>query len=486
MNGVSTVSGKIAKYGAELAEDNKKLTDATELLGGLATTFAKYATAISMLASAFAALGAVMGFLNSMLTPDPTAKILSAIRELSEQMARFETFMEVELEELKEDVAIQPKLQTVSQTRAKLLTIQKHMNEYAKGKDRETPTAELRLCEDPAMLAQQIHDAYVANDGINPNLLQLLYDKTYGDMPQLARAIYQNIALMMTALRAATLRSCINYQYDHKGQAPSEQQVLDSAQTACEEICPLLASFCDASREILDKCKSELDDNYRRKLQHLFPKIFVRAGDEATHSRAARTIVNTLKPYVQYQWHVLVYKDIDKGQANSLLNSHTGTFEGYFRQECKDARASIVVVKSRAPGPDKGFIEALRQCSWGLPPGLQDRLGGLRTIYGETGRMFWKISPDDLFDGMDLHQWNVEINEYASHFPGGKLLYVGSVKPELNPAFATTATDLPGMSLWSPLHVPEADEDGSGQIPIKLVCVGEAPPKPGLKEGTNG
>ena len=158
----ATVSEKIAKYGGELAENNKKLTEATELLGGLATAFAKGAAVISALSTAFAALGAVMGFLNSFLAPDPTAGILKAIEGLSEQMGRFENFVQVELAELTQDMDIQPKLQTISQTRSKLETIQMHVNEYLQKKEDEeveTARAELVRCEDPAMLAQQIHDA---------------------------------------------------------------------------------------------------------------------------------------------------------------------------------------------------------------------------------------------------------------------------------------------------------------------------------------
>ena len=72
----------------------------------------------------------------------------------------------------------------------------------------------------------------------------------------------------------------------------------------------------------------------------------MRAADEATHSQVAHTILNALRPYSQYQWHVLVYKDVESGQGNWPLNWHDGTFDGFFRQECKDGKACIVVVKS--------------------------------------------------------------------------------------------------------------------------------------------
>jgi hypothetical protein len=472
-NGVSTVSGKIAKYGGELAEDNKKLAEATELLGGLAKTFAEAATLISVLSYAFAALGAVMGFLNSLLAPDPTAEILNAIKELSEQMVRFQNFVEVELAELKQDVDIQPKLQTVSQTRTKLEIIQMHMSEYAKGEELETPRAELVQCEDPAMLARQIHDAYVVDDGINPNLLQLLYEKTGGEASRLAPMIYQNIALMMTALRARTLRSCIQHE-NHTGKAPDQDQVWRFAQTASSEIGPLVESLARQGVLILQKCERDLDVNYRRKLQYLFPKIAVLAADEATHSQAASTIRNALKPYSQYQWHVLVYKDVDKGQANSRLNSHAGIFDGFFRQQCKDGKACIVVVKSRPPEPDKGFLETLQQHCFPLPD-ICDEFAQRRTIAFESGQIFCPVNRDGLFDKMDLRGLNVAVHDFASTVHGGKVLYLGIVRPELNPACATTATGPAGMSLWCPLHqmLGEGD-DGDSNTPIKLFCVATA------------
>jgi len=450
MKGVSTISGKIANYGGELAENEKKLTEATELLGGLATTFAKAATlmsTLSYLSYAFAALGAVMGYLNSFLAPDATAVILKAFQELSEQMVRFQNFVEVELVELKQDVAIQPKLQTISQARTKLETIQMHLNEYAKGEELETPKAELVQCEDPAVLARQIHDAYVADDGINPNLLQLLYEKTCGVASRLAPMIYQNIALMMTALRARTLRSCIEHE-NKTGKAPDQDQVWRFAQTASSEIGPLLASFCNEGKVILEKCERELDINYLRKLQSLFPKIAVRAADEATHSQAAYTILNALKPYSRYQWHVLVYKDVDKGQANSHLNSHAGIFDGFFRQECKDGKACIVVIKSKPPVPDKGFLETLRQHLWPTPGSIYNEHERRRVLSPEL----FSLSPNELLEKMDPPGWNERIQDFASTVHGGKLLYLGIVKSELNPACATTALDLAIMSLWPPLY----------------------------------
>lgn len=488
MKGVSTISEKIAKYGAELAEDNKKLTEATELLGGLATTFAKGAAVLSSISAAFAALGAVMGFLNSFIAPDPTAVILKAFRGLSEQMKRFQNFVEVELAEIEGEIRIQPKLQTISQTQTKLEAIQVHLNEYVKGEEVESASSELLQCEDPLELAWQIHNAWLANDGHNPNLLQLLYEKTCGEAPRLAPMIYQSIAFMMTALRAKTLRACIKHEND-MGEPPDQHEVWRYAKTASDEIGPLVESLAREGSQILQQCEKEVDVNYKRKLNNLFPRISVRAADEATHFQAARTICNALKGYPQYHWNVLVHKDVDNGRWNWPVNWHDGTFD-FFEPECKDGKACIAVVKSRPPGPARRFIKTLSEHEWPLPPSVLDNFrnkliegalfGGYRWPFPAANESNYEQAEipkdwrDACFYRMDLRGWNDAVHKYASQVPGGKLLYLGIVKPELNPAYDTTVMGFAGMGSWCPLHVGHLGKGDDRKVPIKLFCVATA------------
>lgn len=470
--GAATISEKIAKYGAELAENNKKLTEATELLGGLATTLTKGAAVISALSTAFAALGAAMGFLNSLIAPDPTAVILKAIEGLSDQMRSFQSLMEVELKELKQDVNIQPKLQTLDQKRSSLVTIQMHINEYLQKKeeeDVEIARYELLHCEDPAMLAQHIHDTWVKSDG--PNLLQLLYEKTYGAASPLARMIYQDIAFLMTALNARTLRSCIRHEKKNH-EAPDQHQVLTFARNASEEILPLVAGLAREGSLMLQKCERDFEINYKRKLQSLFPTISVRAADEATHSLAAQTIRDALKPYSQYQWHVLVHKDVQNGQWNWPVNWHDGTFD-FFEPQCKDGKACIAVVKSGPPAPDQRFLETLQEHEWPLPKSV------LNSFKAQSSAPYilpsWKRMRDKSFDRMDLREWNDMVHKYAaSQVAVGKLLYLGVVKPELNPAFATTAKGPAAIASWCPLHIEQLGKDDDRKTPIKLFCVATA------------
>ncbi|MGP8268699.1 MAG: hypothetical protein ACLQLH_01420 [Terracidiphilus sp.] len=470
MKNAASLSGKIAKYGGELAEDADKLKKATELLGDLATTFTKIATAMTVLSVAFAVLGAVMGFLNSLFGRDPTTEILKAIQGLSEQMARFQNYVEVELAELKQDVAIGPKLQTVSETGSKLKAIQRYLNKYAEGGDVEIPRAELVRCEDPTMLAQEFYDACVSNDGINPSLLQLLYDKTYGDPSRLTPMIYQYIALMMTALTARTLRSCIEHQ-DNTGEAPDEHLVWRFAQDALDDIGPLAANLSGEGKRILLQCESDLDLNYHRKLQSLFPRISVRAADETTHSQAAITIADALKGYPQYLWNVLVYKDVGGGESDWHWNSHYGSFDGFFRQECKDGKACIVVVKSSPQVHAYYFLKELKEHEWPLPKSVLIRFAQNQTMPWFRKNAIRALS----FQGMDLREWSVAVNNYASQVPGGKVLYLGIVKAELNPACATTSIWPSCMRLWCPLHVEFLGAGDNRETPIKLICVAEDP-----------
>lgn len=480
MKNAASISGKIAKYGGELAEDADKLKKATELLGDLATTFTKIATAMTVLSVAFAALGAVMGFLNSLFGRDPTAEILKAIQGLSEQMARFQNYVEVELAELKQDVAIGPKLQTVSEVGSKLRAIQRYLNEYAKGEDVEIPRTELVRCEDPTMLAQEFYDACVASDGINPSLLQLLYDKTYGDPSRLTPMIYQYIALMMTALTARTLRSCIEHQ-DNTGEAPDEHLVWRFAQDALDDIGPMAANLSREGKRILLQCDRDLDLNYHRKLQSLFPKISVRAADITKNSEAAHTIADALKGYSQCDWHVLVYKDVGGGESDWHWNSHYGSFGGFFRQECKDGKACVVVLKSNPPGPDKSFFKTLQQYEWPLPDYalwskfLQFQFPPIRSASQLKKWTHGKEMRDDYSRRMDLREWNVAVQHYTSQLPGGNLVYVGIVKTELSLGCASTEKGMASMRCWRPRYVEFLGADDDQIAPIDLICVAAKP-----------